>query len=151
MAIYQIVEMGDTVLKEKAIEVTKFGDNLHRLLDDMAETMYQANGVGLAAPQVGISKRVVVIDVGDGIVELINPRLVETEGEETEVEGCLSVPGVWGDVTRAAKVKVTGLNRHGEEVNYEASGLFARALQHEIDHLEGILFVEKANKIERKK
>lgn len=151
MAIYQIVEIGESILKEKAQTVTKFGANLHRLLDDMADTMYQANGVGLAAPQVGISKRVVVIDVGEGIVELINPQFIETEGEETEVEGCLSVPGVWGEVTRAARVKVSGLNRHGEAVVYEATGYFARALQHEIDHLEGILFVEKANKIEKKK
>lgn len=134
----------DEILRKKAQKVNKIGSNIYKLLDNMRDTMYEYNGVGLAAPQIGVSKRVIVVDVGEGLIELINPEITRAEGSETEVEGCLSVPGVIGEVTRPAKIEVRGLNRKGEEVLYRAEGLLARALQHEIDHLEGILFIDKA-------
>ena len=109
----------------------------------MVETMYNADGVGLAAPQVGVLRRVVVIDIGEGVIELINPELIETEGEQIGPEGCLSVPGVTGEVERPLKVKVKALNRKGEEFIIEGEGLLARALCHEIDHLDGIIFTDK--------
>ncbi len=151
MAIYKIVEMGDPVLREKAKEVPKITPNIIKLLDNMADTMYAADGVGLAAPQIGISKRVIVVDVGEGLIELINPQLVEKEGQETDVEGCLSIPGTSGDVPRYAKVVVCGLNRHGQQVEYKSEGgLLSRCFQHEIDHLEGVLFVDKAVEVKKK-
>ncbi|HWJ03431.1 MAG TPA: peptide deformylase [Verrucomicrobiae bacterium] len=150
MAVYKIVEIGDEVLREKAKLVPSVTPNVLKLLDNMADTMYDADGVGLAAPQIGISKRVIVVDVGEGLIELINPEVVECEGEETDAEGCLSIPGVQGDVTRSASVVVKGLDRNGLEVKVEGKGLLARALQHEIDHLEGILFVDKAKQVSRK-
>ncbi|MBO8167843.1 MAG: peptide deformylase [Thermoanaerobacteraceae bacterium] len=143
MAVYQIVKQGDPVLREKARPVSKINANILKLLDNMADTMYDAEGVGLAAPQIGISKRVIVVDCGEGLIELINPEIVEAEGSETDVEGCLSIPGVQGMVPRAAKVKVRGLDRNGKKVELTATGLLARALQHEIDHLDGILFIDK--------
>lgn len=149
MAIYQIVEIGSEVLREKAVPVKEITPNIVKLLDNMLDTLYDANGVGLAAPQVGVSKRVVVIDVGEGPMELINPVIVEKEGEDTDDEGCLSIPGTTGQVTRAAKVKVEALNRKGETQVIEGTGLLARCLQHEIDHLEGVLFVDKAKKTYR--
>jgi len=151
MAIYEIVEIGADVLREKAVPVKEITPNIAKLLDNMLETMYAANGVGLAAPQIGVSKRVVVIDVGDGPLELINPVIVEKEGESIDEEGCLSIPGVTGQVARAAKVKVEALNRHGEKQVIEGEGLLARCLQHELDHLEGILFVDKASKTFRRR
>lgn len=150
MAVYQIVEMGAEVLREKAVEVKNITPNIVKLLDNMLETMYAANGVGLAAPQIGVSKRVIVIDVGDGPTEMINPVILSREGEDTDVEGCLSIPGMTGEVTRAARVRVQGLNRHGQLQDIVAEGLLARAFQHEIDHLDGILFVDKARKTSRK-
>jgi peptide deformylase len=147
MAVYQIVQLGEDILRQKAQEVKKITPNIHKLLDNMAETMYEANGVGLAAPQIGISKRIVVIDIGEGLIELINPIIVEKSGEEIESEGCLSVPNVVGEVKRAKSVVIQALNRDGETVEYEAEGLLARAFQHEIDHLEGILFVDLATKL----
>ncbi|AHF07644.1 peptide deformylase [Desulfitobacterium metallireducens] len=149
MAVYQIVEIGADVLREKAKDVKEVTPNIVKLLDNMLDTMYEADGVGLAAPQIGISKRVVVIDVGEGPVEFINPVIVAQEGEDDDSEGCLSIPGVTGEVVRAAKVTVEGLNRQGELQRVEATGFFARACQHEIDHLEGILFVDKAHKTHR--
>ncbi|HVJ50545.1 peptide deformylase [Desulfitobacterium sp.] len=149
MSVYQIVEIGSEVLREKAKEVKEITPNIVKLLENMLDTMYEADGVGLAAPQIGITKRVVVIDVGDGPVELINPVIIEQEGESDDSEGCLSIPGVTGDVIRAAKVTVQGLNRKGELQTIKADGLLARACQHEIDHLEGILFVDKAHKTHR--
>jgi len=151
MAIYRIVEMGDPILREKARLVPKITPNVIKLLDNMAETMYDAEGVGLAAPQVGVSKRIVVIDTGDGLFELINPEIVEKEGTAIESEGCLSIPGVSGEVERAYRVVVKALNREGEECRYQGEGLQARAFQHELDHLEGILFVDKATKISKHK
>ncbi|MGI9952327.1 peptide deformylase [Moorellaceae bacterium AZ2] len=144
MAVYKIVILGEPVLREKARPVTKITPNLVKLIDNMAETMYFAPGVGLAAPQIGVSKRVIVIDVGEGLVELINPEIVAAEGTEVGVEGCLSIPGVQGEVPRSARVVVRGLDRYGREREYSAGGLFARALQHEIDHLDGILFIDRA-------
>jgi peptide deformylase len=149
MAVYQIVEMGAEVLRGKSVEVKQITPNIVKLLDNMLDTMYEANGVGLAAPQIGVSKCVVVIDIGEGPIELINPLILEQEGEEMDEEGCLSIPGVTGQVARAAWVKVQGLNRKGELQEFEAEGLLARAIQHEIDHLEGVLFVDKAKKTKR--
>jgi peptide deformylase len=149
MAVYQIVEIGSEVLRDKTIEIKEITPNIVKLLDNMFDTMYAADGVGLAAPQIGVSKRVVVIDVGEGPLELINPVIVEQEGESDDSEGCLSIPGVTGEVVRAAKVTVQALNRKGELQEIKADGLLARACQHEIDHLEGILFVDKAHKTHR--
>jgi len=112
----------------------------------MADTMYEADGVGLAAPQVGILKRVVVVDIGDGLIELINPEIIEAEGEYLDNEGCLSVPGESGDVLRPYRVKVRALNRFGETIEIEGEELLARAFCHEIDHLDGILYVDKVVK-----
>ena len=144
MAKLEIRLEGDPVLRKIAKPVKKVGPAVRALLADMAETMYAANGIGLAAPQVGISKRIIVVDVGDGLVELINPELTRAEGQEVGVEGCLSIPGMVGDVERFEKVTVTGLDRDGRQRWAEAEGLFARALQHEIDHLNGVLFTDKA-------
>lgn len=142
MALRNIVKVGDDVLKKKCREVTVFDDKLWVLLDDMLETMNAANGVGLAAPQVGILRRVAVIDVGEGPIELINPVITSVRGKQREVEGCLSAPGQWGYVTRPAKVKVTALNRYGKEFKIEGTELLARALCHEIDHLNGTVFLD---------
>lgn len=143
MAIYQIIEVGDKILRTKAKEVTNFNDSIHRLLKNMADTMYDADGVGLAAPQIGVSKRVIVVDTGEGLLELINPVIEFAEGEEEDQEGCLSVPGKQGIVKRAYKVKVLALDRNGDNIVVEGEGLLARALQHEIDHLDGVLFIDK--------
>ncbi len=150
MAVYQIVELGDQILREQAKPVPKVSDNIRKLLDNMTDTLKEANGVGLAAPQIGISKRVVIIDVGEGLIELVNPEISESQGEDTDTEGCLSIPGVYGEVSRAARVVVKALDRNGDVIKVEGTGLLARALQHEIDHLDGILFVDKAKKLERK-
>lgn len=144
MALREIRKDGDEVLRKRAKEVDVINDKILLLLKDMAQTMYQSDGVGLAAPQVGILKRVVVIDAGEGLVELINPVFVSQEGEQVYVEGCLSVPGVWGEVKRPAKVVVEAFNAKGEKFNIEGEGLLAVALCHEIDHLDGILFTDKA-------
>lgn len=147
MAIRNIVTEGDEVLRKKSREVDVINDKIVTLLDDMAETMYKADGVGLAAPQVGILKKVVVIDVGDGLIELINPVIVSESGEQVYMEGCLSIPGIYGDVKRPANVVVEALNREGEKITIKGQGLLAVALCHEIDHLNGILFKDKAIKI----
>ncbi|SHI39188.1 peptide deformylase [Propionispora hippei] len=147
MAILDIKKAGDEVLKQLAEPVVKIDRKIKQLLDNMADTMYSADGVGLAAPQVGISLRVIVVDIGEGLVELINPVIISHEDLEVGTEGCLSIPGVFGEVERYAKVTVEGLNRHGKTVTIEGTGFFARALQHEIDHLEGVLFIERAKTI----
>ena len=147
MAVYRIIGIGEDILREKAKEVKNITPNILKLLDNMAETMYAAEGIGLAAPQIGVPKRVVVIDVGDGLIELINPVILTKEGEETEQEGCLSIPNVIGEVKRARKVVAQALDREGTLLEYEAEGLIARAFQHEIDHLDGVLFVDKAEKV----
>jgi peptide deformylase len=146
MSIRLIVKHPDPVLREKCIPVRKFNANLHKLLDDMAETMYDADGVGLAAPQVGITKRVVVIDAGEGLIELINPEIVERREEQLGSEGCLSIPGLYGDVRRSKWVKAKALDRNGNEIVVEGEDLLARAIQHEIDHLNGVLFIDIADK-----
>ena len=143
MAIRQIVKEGDSVLTKHCREVVKFDDRLAQLIDDMTETLHDSGGVGLAAPQVGILKQIVVIDVGEGPIVLINPEIIETSGEQTGEEGCLSVPGKWGIVTRPNHVKVRALDENMEEFEIEGEELLARAFCHEIDHLGGHLYVEK--------
>ena len=145
MAIRNILKVADDeeTLRKNSREVTEITPRILTLLDDMAETMYDANGVGLAAPQVGVLRRVVVIDIGEGLIELINPKVVFAKGEITTSEACLSVPGVSGQVTRPEKVIVRALNRNGEEFEIEGEGLLARALCHETDHLNGGLFTDK--------
>lgn len=144
MAIRTIREMGDPVLNKVSKEVTEMTPRIQDLIDDMIETMYEACGVGLAAPQVGILKRIVVIDTtGEDLMVLINPRIIETSGEQTGYEGCLSVPGKTGTVTRPNYVKAVALNEDMEEIEVEGTELLARALCHEIEHLDGHLYVEK--------
>ncbi|MFF2093604.1 peptide deformylase [Paenibacillus sp. NPDC058174] len=150
MAIRIIVKDPDPVLREPAKEVTKFNSNLQKLLKDMAETMYDADGVGLAAPQIGISKRVIVVDVGDeesGLIEMVNPVIVEQEGEQFGPEGCLSIPNLNGDVRRADRIVVNGQSADGTPFTVEATGFLARAFQHEVDHLNGILFTDLAENV----
>ena len=142
MAIRKIVTLGDESLRKECRREEKFGLRLNLLLKDMAETMYKAEGVGLAAPQVGILRRVVVIDAGDGLVELINPEIIGQEGEQCGREGCLSLPGRQAIVTRPRKVKFRAQDRKGEFFEMEAEGLFARAVCHELDHLDGKLYID---------
>ena len=149
MATLEIRRAGDPVLKKQCQAVEKVTGKIKKLLDDMAETMNAADGVGLAAPQVGVELRIVVIDVGEGLIELINPVLLEKEGCQKGLEGCLSVPGVFGQVERYEKVVVEGLNRSGRKIRVTGRGLLARALQHEMDHLDGVLFVEKADSLQK--
>ncbi len=145
MAIRNIREMGDEVLSKRCKEVTQMTPRVRELIEDMLETMYEANGVGLAAPQVGILKRIVVIDVtGEDPHILINPRIVESSGEQTGHEGCLSVPGKYGIVTRPSYVKAVALDVNMKEFELEGTELLARAICHELDHLDGHLYVEKA-------
>lgn len=143
MAIRTIREMGDDVLTKVCKEVPKMTLRTRILIEDMLDTMYQAAGVGLAAPQVGILKRIVVIDVGEGPIVMINPEILETSGEQTGEEGCLSVPGKAGVVTRPNYVKARALNENMEEYIIEGEELLARAICHELDHLDGHLYVEK--------
>lgn len=147
MAKLKIVVAGDPVLRKVAAPVERIDKKLVRFLKDMAETMYAADGVGLAAPQVGVSKRVVVIDVGDGIYELINPEIVKKEGSVIGGEGCLSVPDYEGEVERAEYVECEFTDRKGQRMLLQANGLLAIAVQHELDHLDGILFIDKAQSI----
>lgn len=143
MALRNVVKVGDPILNKKCRTVERFDDKLAVLLDDMFETMYASNGVGLAGPQVGQLKRVVVIDVGDGPMELVNPEITMTEGEQKEQEGCLSVPGKYGVCSRPAKVQVKAQDRNGKWHVYSGEELKARCFCHEIDHLDGILFTSK--------
>ncbi|OUQ48713.1 peptide deformylase [Lachnoclostridium sp. An118] len=142
MATRKIRELGDEVLTKQCKEVTKMTLRTKVLIQDMLDTMYEALGVGLAAPQVGVLKRIVVIDVGEGPIILVNPEILETSGEQTGEEGCLSVPGKSGQVTRPDYVKVKALNEDMEEVELEGTGLLARAFCHEIDHLDGKMYVD---------
>lgn len=145
LAIRRILNGNHAVLRSHARPVQKINETITALLDDMAETMYESNGVGLAAPQVGIAKRLIVIDPGnDHLLKMINPRCLEAEGEEIDVEGCLSIPGIYGEVPRASRVLVEALDPAGEPLRLEAEGFLARILQHEIDHLDGILFLDRA-------
>ena len=144
MAIRRIRVLGDEVLTKSCKEVTKMTLRTKILIEDMLDTMYEAGGVGLAAPQVGILKRIVVIDIGEGPIILVNPEIVETAGEQTGEEGCLSVPGKSGIVTRPNYVKVKALDENMEEIELEGEELLARAFCHEIDHLDGKVYVELA-------
>lgn len=150
MALRNIRTDEDEILRKKSRKVDEINDRIKNLIEDMKETMYHADGVGLAAPQVGILKRIAVVDVGKGPVTVINPEIIERNGNYTDVEGCLSLPGRQGEVERPEKIKVKALNEKGEEVVIEAEGLFARALCHEIDHLDGILFIDRIKKKEEK-
>jgi peptide deformylase len=142
MAIRLIRKDGDPVLRSLAKPVPEITRHITKLLDDLRDTMYDAKGIGLAAPQIGILKRVIVVDIGTGLIELVNPEIISKEGTQLGTEGCLSIPGVKGEVIRANKVEVHGLDRQGEQVVIQAEGLLARCLQHEIDHLDGILFTD---------
>jgi peptide deformylase len=145
MALRKILNDNHPVLRTPTQEVKKINSGVTRLLDDMRETMHDADGVGLAANQVGVSKRILIAADGEEIIyELINPHCTLADGELLGIEGCLSVPGTYGEVPRAEKVIVKALNREGKEIRLEAEGLLARILQHEIDHLDGILFTDKA-------
>ena len=146
MALRNIVKYGDDLLRKNSRKVEVINDRITTLIDDMVETLYAENGVGLAAPQVGILKRVVVIDIGEGLIKLVNPEIIETEGSYVDVEGCLSIPGRQEQVERPKKVKVKALNEKGEEIIIEGEDLLARAFCHEIDHLNGILFIDKIKK-----
>ena len=144
MAYRKIREIGDPCLNKKCRPVTEFDERLHALLDDMKETLLLANGVGLAAPQVGILKRVIVINLGDNkMLELVNPTIIKTEGSYVDAEGCLSVPGKAGEVERPMKTTVVAYNRNGQRFEYTGEELYSRCLCHECDHLDGILYVEK--------
>ena len=148
MALREIFKFGDDILRKKCREVTAFDEKLWMLLDDMVETLQAADGVGLAAPQVGILRRAIVIDVrdGNGALELINPVITEITGVQVGNEGCLSDPGEWCEVERPQTVKVKAFDRNGKEIEVEGSGLLARAICHEVDHLDGILFIDRVKK-----
>lgn len=144
MALLNIVKEGDPTLRKVCRPVTEITPRIIQLLDDMVETLKDANGAGLAAPQVGILRRIVVVDTEDELYEMINPEIIYTEGEQQEVEGCLSIPDVWGITDRPEKVRVRAMNRNGEIFEVEGEGLTARAFCHELDHLDGRLFTDKA-------
>ena len=146
MAIRNIVTSEDPILRKTSRKVEKFDDRLFTLLDDMKDTLRKAEGAGLAAVQVGILRRVVLVDVGDGLLELINPEIVETRGEIEDTEGCLSVPGEWGLVKRPEYVKIKAQDRRGVWHRYEGIDLKARCFCHEIDHLDGIIYTDKVIK-----
>jgi peptide deformylase len=152
--IRPILRYGEPLLHQPAKDVTVFDDSLQRMIDDMVETMYAAPGIGLAAPQIGISLRVLVVDLSGGrnaneLVVMVNPTFLEREGTQLEEEGCLSAPGFNATVMRPARALVRGLDRHGQEQTMEATGLLARAFQHEIDHLEGRVFIDRLRGIKR--
>ncbi len=143
MALRQIRLYDDEILRKKSKEVKVVDDKIRQILDDMAETMYNTeNGGGLAAPQVGILKRLVVIDMGEGLIKLVNPKIIAEEGNQEVVEGCLSIPNKWGKLERPKKVTVQALNENGEEIILTGTGDLAKCFCHEIDHLDGILFTD---------
>ncbi len=145
METSEIVTYGDRVLRTRAEEVAGLDDETRELIERMYEIMAANRGLGLAAPQIGVSKRVFVYDVGEGPHALINPRLTKTSGEQVGMEGCLSIPGLQGEVARYERVTVAGINEEGKKVKIKAEGLLARVFQHELDHLDGTLFVDKAD------
>lgn len=147
MALRNIVLEGDEILRKKAREVAEVNDHIRMILDDMLETMKAHDGAGLAAPQVGILKRMFIAMVDGELIELINPVILETEGEQEEDEGCLSVPGMVGTVKRPEYIKMKGLDRNGQEVVYEGTGFMPIVLSHEYDHLDGILYTDKAKDV----
>ena len=146
MAKRNIVKLGDEILRKVCRTQLNFDSKLHQILDNMAETMYDAEGVGLAAPQVGILRRFCIVDVGDGLIELINPVIIEKSGEQSGDEGCLSIPDRYETVIRPLNVTVKAQDRYGNNITVTGEGLKARALCHEIDHLDGILYIDKAEK-----
>ena len=147
MAVRNIVQIGDDVLRKKCFEVTDFGAKTHQLLDDMKDTLIKAQGAGLAAPQVGVLRRIFVVSVDDKYYECINPVIVEESGSQTGDEGCLSVKGKYGRVTRPNRVKVKAFDRNGKPFTVIAEGFMARAFCHENDHLNGIIYVDKADNV----
>ena len=149
MAIRNIVTEGDDVLLKNCREVVKFDDRLHDILDDMIDTLHESRGVGLAAPQIGILRRVVVIEIDPeyGVIELINPEIVEATGKQSGMEGCLSLPGQWGIVERPYKVTVRAQDRNGDEFEVTGEGLLARAFCHELDHLDGVIYKTRAERM----
>lgn len=151
MSVYQVITIPDQILREKAQPVRAINDGVLRVVDNMIDTMYAFEGVGLAAPQIGVSKRIIVLDPGENLIALINPEITRREGAVTGNEGCLSIPNTDGLVERAESITVQGLNRNGEEVVYEAQGALARVFQHEVDHLNGVLFTDLASRIRKKK
>lgn len=156
MAVLEILKYPEVILKDRALSVDKIDDEIKRLVDNMIETMYAAPGIGLAAPQVGFSKRLIIVDVGRienedaPLIVLINPEIVEHEGETEEEEGCLSIPGFTADIKRAEKVLVRGLDPEGKTTEVEGRGLLARALQHEIDHINGTLIIDRLSPLKRR-
>ncbi|MGM0500102.1 MAG: peptide deformylase [Bacillota bacterium] len=148
MNLLQIRKIGDPVLRIKAKKIEEVTKKTNDLIDNMFETMYAEDGIGLAAPQIGISKRIAVVDIReDNKIVLINPEIIAEEGKAIMEEGCLSIPGETGDVIRSQNIKVKSLDRKGNEIEFEAEGYEARAIQHEIDHLNGILFIDKVVKM----
>jgi peptide deformylase len=152
--IRPILRYGERPLHEPAADVTEFDDDLHHLVDDMIETMYAAPGIGLAATQIGVPRRIFVVDLSVGrkaedLIVMVNPVFVEREGTQLEEEGCLSAPGFNATVVRPARVLAKGVNRHGDEQTIEATGLLARAFQHEMDHLDGVVFIDRLRGIKR--
>lgn len=147
MALRNIVLKSDDVLRKRCKNVEIFDEKLGILLDDMAETMYKSNGVGLAAPQVGILRRAVVVDVGEGLLELINPEIIKSKGTQRDIEGCLSCPNEWGYVVRPLEITVKAQDRNGNEFKLKLKEFFARAVCHELDHLEGKLFIDIADEM----
>lgn len=148
MAIRRVIQVGDEVLRQKCFPVEKFDEKLWQLLDDMKDTVRMEEGAGLAAPQVGVLRRVVVVDVEEGFFEFVNPRILSQKGEQTGWEGCLSVRGKRGVVSRPMKVKIAYQDRYGNPQTLQAKGFFARAICHELDHLDGVLYIDKAEHIE---
>ena len=149
MAIRNIVQVGDDVLRQKCLPVEHFDENLHKLLEDMKDTVKKEKGAGLAAPQIGILRRLAVVDVEEGYFEFINPVILQQKGEQTGWEGCLSVRGKSGVVSRPMKVKIAYQDRFGEKHTLQAKGSFARAICHEFDHLDGVLYIDKASHIQK--
>jgi peptide deformylase len=148
LAIKKIVMYPAEILEERCSEVTKFDRKLSKLLDDMYDTMIEFDGVGLAAPQIGVAERIAIVDIDDetGTIEMINPRILETSGEQNGPEGCLSFPGLYGEVSRPFYIKIEAFNRKGKKYTLEAEDFLARAIQHEMDHLDGILFTTKVSR-----
>jgi peptide deformylase len=149
MALRDVITYPHPMLRKRSQKIAAVTEDVRRLIDDMAETMYAQRGVGLAAVQIGVHQRVITVDVGEGLLALINPEVLDRSGETQMEEGCLCLPGVIVEVDRSERVTVRGLNEKGEEVTLPAEGLLARALQHEIDHLDGILIVDKVSRLKR--
>lgn len=147
MAIRNIIQIGDPTLRKKSFEVTDFGEKTQTLLDDMKQTLKKAKGAGLAAPQVGVLRRIFIVDTEDGYFECINPKIVSTSGSQVGEEGCLSVKGKYGTVERPMNVKVTAYDRYGKQFTVKAQGFLARAFCHENDHLDGIIYLDKATDV----